>query len=272
LAKIIETEDPDIVMLCEVGGLESLQNFNQLFLNGKYSCVLQEGNSKRNIDVGFLIRRNMSFYFDLISNKSRPINFLYPHEWENNKGLTSHKFSRDVVELHLFQKDREKPFLVFLLTHLKSRLDPENIDPSGFERRQAELKTLLEIYQGLETKFKGQVPIGVAGDFNGNAAPTGTDLEFEGLYQQTELKDVCTLAGLSPEASATYYQVGKNTRTEARQLDYCFLSPKLATYLDKTSVKVVRYDSHPPTTLDAKMALPSDHYPLVFEIHNLPLI
>ena len=124
LAKIIETEDPDIVMLCEVGGLESLQNFNQLFLNGKYSCVLQEGNSKRNIDVGFLIRRNMSFYFDLISNKNRPINFLYRHERDNNKGLTSHKFSRDAVELHLFQKDREKPFLVFFADSFKISLGP----------------------------------------------------------------------------------------------------------------------------------------------------
>jgi exonuclease III len=279
LAEIILTQDPDIIMLCEVGGLESLQNFNQLFLGDKYSSVLQEGNSKRNIDVGFLIRRGVPYYFDLISNKNRAINYLYPHERQSLdnaypapslKGQQSHKFSRDVAELHLFQKDREKPFLICLLTHLKSRLDPENIDPGGSERRHAELKTMMEIYRELEVKYEGKVPIAVAGDFNGNASSTNTDAEFAELYQ-TELKDVCHLANLDAPSSATYYQISKNTKADAKQLDYCFLSPKLAQYLEAESVKVLRYPGHPPTTLDAKMALPSDHYPLVFDIKNLPL-
>lgn len=285
LGEIILSENPDLVLLCEVGGLESLQNFNRLFLKDQYSPALIEGNSDRNIDVGFLIRKNMGFYFDIMTNKNRPINYLYPHERQSiDAGYAvkkvasgSHKFSRDVAELHLFQKDRERPFLIFLLTHLKSRLDPDGIDPNGFERRRAELLTLLEIYKELEEKFQGQVPIAVTGDLNGNASRFDTEPEFQALYQTTKLKDVCELANLSQEKSATFYQVGRSAKAEARQLDYAFLSPSLATYLDPASVQVFRYKDHlgmslgAPTTLDAKMNLPSDHYPVVFTLKNIPL-
>lgn len=282
LGQIILQESPDLIMLCEVGGLESLQNFNHLFLKDQYSAALIEGNSNRNIDVGYLIRKNMPFYFDINTNKNRPINYLYPHEKLSadtgyGGAKVSHKFSRDVSELHLFQKDREKPFMIFLLTHLKSRLDPENIDPNGFERRSAELRTLVEIYNELEQKHQGQVPIAVAGDFNGNASPSETDKEFAALYSSTKLKDVCELAKLDADRSFTFYQVGRSSKTEGKQLDYCFLSPMLAPYLDPTSVQVYRYKDHlgqpfdPPSTLEAKMNLPSDHYPLVFNLKNIPL-
>lgn len=285
LAKIVQETNPDVILLCEVGGIESLQNFNRLFLGEKYSPALIEGNSNRNIDVGYLLRKNMGFYFDIITNKNRPINYLYPHERKSHetgypirsaKVGTSHKFSRDVAELHLFQNDREKPFFIFLLTHLKSRLDPDNVDPNGFERRQAELKTLLEIYRELEKKHDYKVPIVVGGDFNGNATDINTDPEFVDIYT-TDLKDVCTLAGIKNEHAATFYQVGRGSKTDGKQLDYCFLSPAAAQYLNKTSVQVYRYKDHlglpfdPPTTLEAKMKLPSDHYPVLFELLNVPI-
>jgi len=286
LAKTLKDINADIIMLCEVGGVESLKNFNDLFLDGAYSPILTEGNSKRNIDVGFLIRKNMPFYFDLQSNKNRPINYLYPHErtsLENNYPVssvkapaTSHKFSRDVAELRLFKQDVEKPFLGILLTHLKSRLDPEGIDPGGFERRQAELLALLEIYKEFETKHPG-TPMMAVGDFNGNAAILNTDIEFKPLYEKTELKDVLELNNVTTENRATFYQVRSMGRTEGRQIDFCFLSPLLAANLVPQSSYVYRYKDEfgmsigVPMTLDAKMRLPSDHYPVVFEIANLKI-
>lgn len=286
LGRIIADESPDLILLCEVGGHESLHNFNQLFLKDQYSPALIEGNSNRNIDVGFLVRKNLPFYFDIGTNKNRLINYLYPHERQSietgyslksGKSSGSHKFSRDVGELHFFLKERDKPFLVFLLTHLKSRLDPEGIDPQGFERRAAELKTLLEIYQELETRFQGQVPIAVGGDFNGNASRINTDKEFAELYSSSQLREVCEIAALPADQAVTFYQVGRSSKTEGKQLDYCFLSPRLAPYLDPASVRVFRYQGHlglpldPPTTLEAKGALPSDHYPLIFTLRNIPL-
>ncbi len=66
LTLVIKKSNPDVIMLCEVGGIESLTNFNRLFLNNAYSPVLIEGNSDRNIDVGYLIKKDLGFFFDLI--------------------------------------------------------------------------------------------------------------------------------------------------------------------------------------------------------------
>nr|BFD60120.1 hypothetical protein CKG001_22270 [Bdellovibrio sp. CKG001] len=285
IAKALKDINADIVMLCEVGGLESLNNFNLLFMDDAYSPCLIEGNSERNIDVGFLIRKGLPFYFDLQSNKNRLINYLYPHERDSlnagylvkgGKITTSHKFSRDVVELKLFKKDQDKPFLIILLTHLKSRLDPERIDPNGFERRQAELKTLLDIYEELGTTHP-QVPVMVAGDFNGNASSQGTDEEFKHIYSRTQLRDILEVAGLSPEERATFYQVRSGSRADGRQIDFVFAPPSLQSHVKPGSCKVYRYkdefgmEHDIPRNMDAKLNLPSDHYPLVFELTGLPL-
>lgn len=285
IARTLKEINADIIMLCEVGGFESLKNFNILFMDDAYSPCLIEGNSERNIDVGFLIRKNLPFYFDLQSNKNRPINYLYPHERESLlhgypvKGgrlavNTSHKFSRDVAELRLFTQDKEKPFLIILLAHLKSRLDPERIDPNGFERRQAELRTLLEIYKELEIVHPS-LPMIVAGDFNGNAGINNTDEEFKELYTTTSLKDVLEVANLPQEKRATYYQVRNGSRAEGRQIDFAFVSSSVQSLLKPDSAHVHRYkdergmEKDTPRNMDAKLSLPSDHYPLVFEIENL---
>jgi hypothetical protein len=271
LAKIILQEKPDLVLLCEVGGFESLEKFNQLFLNETYSPALIEGNSDRSIDVGFLIKKNQPFFFDIHTNKNKS----FPLELEAPGQLV--KFSRDVAELHLFTRDRDTPFMILFLTHLKSRLDPEGKDPNGYLRRKAELLALIEIYKQMQSKWNGQIPIVVAGDFNGNASEKNTDPEFIPLYQHTDLKDVCWLAQKSDDDRATYYQVSRNNRTEARQIDFAFLSPLAQKLLVPESVQVYRYRDHlgtpysPPTSLDEKMRLPSDHYPLIFQLRGIKI-
>jgi exonuclease III len=283
LARALLEINADIIMLCEVGGFESLKNFNELFLDANYSPCLIEGNSDRNIDVGFLIRKNLPFYFDLQSNKNRPINYLYPHERESlakgytvkgGKSFGSHKFSRDVAELRLFTTNKEKPFLIILLTHLKSRLDPERIDPNGFERRQAELRTLIEIHNELQF-IHPHLPMIVAGDFNGNAGSVNTDNEFKEIYTLTQLRDVFELTQKPADESATFYQIRNGSRTEGKKIDYAFLSQSLQTQLIQPSVHAFRYKDDfgsplpIPRSLEAKSELPSDHYPIVFELEKI---
>jgi endonuclease/exonuclease/phosphatase family metal-dependent hydrolase len=274
LARTIKDMDPDILLLCEVGGPESLKHFNELFLEGKYSTAIIEGNSDRNIDVGFLVRRNLPFYFDLTTNKHRLINFNYESE-RVLKVMPEHKLSRDCAELKLFQRETDKPFLNILLTHLKSRLDPEKKDPNGFARRQAELKTVVDIANEVYQR-NPNVPLILAGDFNGNASLKTTDEEFKYLYQNTQMIDVLEAAGLADDKRATFAQVRNGQRSDGRQIDFCFLTPKAAQYLDKTSAGVYRYkDSYGfaldlPTTMEAKLELPSDHYPIFFKLQQLP--
>lgn len=285
IAKALKEINADIIMFCEVGGFESLKNFNLLFMDDAYSPCLIEGNSDRNIDVGFLIRKGLPFYFDLQSNKNRHINYLYPHERQSldtgypvkgGKVTVSHKFSRDVAELRLFTTSADKPSMIIMLAHLKSRLDPERIDPNGFERRHAELKTMIDIYQELEAQ-NPDVPVIIAGDFNGNASRQNTDEEFKDIYSRTGLLDIFEIAGLGIDDRATFYQVRNGGRAEGRQIDFVFIPPNLAPQIKTGGSLVHRYKdefgtAHSiPKNMDAKLNLPSDHYPLVFEIENLKL-
>lgn len=285
LVAVIEEAAPDIILLSEVGGQESLENFNRLFLQEKYFCALIEGNSDRHIDVGFLIKKDIGCFFDIQSNKNRPIHFLYPHEQatlqqgllllKNGKPFTSHRFSRDVAELHLFTKDRAKPSFIALLTHLKSLRDPDGIDPGGTLRRTAECETLVEIYLEVEKKYP-QIPILVAGDFNGTAALQNTDAEFKSIYEKTQLRDVCDLAQLPFPDRATYFQIDRSQRVDSRQIDYCFLSPVAQNFLDTSTVKVHPYMDDMgtplgvPQTLEAKFQYPSDHRPIIFKLKSFP--
>lgn len=280
LASTILEMDPDIMQLTEVGGLESLKNFNRYFLNSAYSPILIEGNSDRSIDVGFLIRKNLPFYFDLLTHKNRDLNFLYPHEKLSQTTnypprITSHKFSRDCAELRLFTHDVNKPFLTLLLTHLKSPLDPERIDPMGTERRTAELKNCVEIYNELKTQLN--CPILLSGDFNGNASPKQTDAEFTDLYTKTDLIDVFEAAQIDIDLRHTFIQVKSGLRSDGRQIDYCFIPVSLVPHVQPGSAQVFPYKDEygsplkKPETLEQKSVLPSDHYPIIFTLENLKI-
>lgn len=281
IAEIIKQQRPDILMLCEVGGPESLKNFNEHFLDSEFHIALIEGNSDRNIDVGYLIRKNMPFQHDLISHKQRPLNFLYPHENTSVKtgypvrGST-HFFSRDCAELRLFTDSSQNPFMILLLTHLKSRLDPERIDPGGTERRSAELRTAVDIYKELRQRFP-QTPMALCGDMNGYAGQPDTDPEFLPLYSETDLEDVLHSSQVSIEKRSTFFQIKSSGRSEGKQIDYCFLSPELWPRTKPSESYVYRYqdefgfDMDMPKTIDDKLRLPSDHYPLFFTLENLKI-
>ncbi len=271
LAGALKDIDADIVMLNEVGGLESLKNFNHYFLDEKYSPILVEGNSDRSIDVGFLIKKNLPFYFDLFSHKNKEIDLAYASNLDKK---TTYRFSRDCAELRLFKSDVNQPFLIILLTHLKSPLDPERIDAGGVLRRASELRACIDIYNDLR-KQNPMIPIMFCGDFNGAAGRIQTDVEFAYLYANTDLEDVLELAQIPVDERHTFIQVRSGFRSEGRQIDYCFLpdllKPKLKTLSAHAYVYKDPFGStlKRPDTLEQKAQLPSDHYPLIFTLENM---
>ncbi|MES2857284.1 MAG: hypothetical protein V4692_15550 [Bdellovibrionota bacterium] len=284
VARAILELKADIVMLCEVGGKESLDNFNRLFLGDLYAVHLMEGNSERGIDIGYLVKKSLPFRYDLISHKSRTIDFLYPHEkltketgytdLESGK-LTSHRFSRDVLELRVFEDD-VNPCLILLLVHLKSQLDPDRIDPGGRDRRRAELEKLVQIYKELDDEFAGKVPVMLTGDFNGLAAVTNHDPEFGALYSRTDLRDALEVAGVAHDERFTHMQLPqRNSRVGAgvnRQLDYIFIPAKIHGRVNSTETWVYRFKDHLgmgmqiPRNYNEKKLLCSDHYPVVLTL------
>ncbi len=275
LAKVIDDIAPDILMLNEVGGIESLENFNRHFLGSKFRVLLKEGNSNRGIDVGYLIRKELPYRDLLLTHRDRPLHFLYPHESQTPAGGKSHYFSRDVSELRLFAPDETTPRLVIMLTHLKSKLDSNNIDGEGKKRRAAELKTLVELYNEVRSELGLSVPIVVAGDFNGIASVHGTEPEFAPLYENTDLTDVLEVAQKDLTSRCTQVQISPSGKQYLVQIDYIFVSKELRDRVVKEKTNVYYYKSdlgHAaplPRNLEERANLPSDHYPVVTEI-NLP--
>lgn len=282
LADAIREMNPDILMLCEVGGRESLQNFSQHFLNNEYAPYLIEGNSDRGIDIGYLVRKSLPFRYDLISHKHRAIDFLYPHEkltidtgytHLSAARMTSHRFSRDVLELRVFEQDQEQPAFVILLVHLKSQLDRSRIDPQGRDRRRAELEKLLEIQNEIREEFGQKVPVLIAGDLNGVAALPNPNSEFEGIYSKTYLQDCLEVAGVIPEDRFTYMQLSNRRPGLHMQLDYIFLPPEIFARVNRQETWVFRFQDQDkrtfplPRNLNEKRLLPSDHYPIVLTLN-----
>ena len=276
LAESIMDADPDIIFLNEVGGTESIHNFNKYFLKNTYIPYLIEGNSDRGIDVGYLVHRRLPYHYELITHKNRPLHFLYPHERQLRLGdpptAKTHYFSRDCSELRVYTDEKSRTLkMIFFLVHLKSKLDPEGIDPSGKDRRAAELKTLVDIYKESEQEFP-EIPKVVAGDFNGYAAKDGCHEEFQLLHATTDLAEVFELSGKPIDQRYTQIQFNRSGGALGLHIDYIFLSSHWHKNViaDETYVYMYRSDLKVKlpysATIEQRQHLPSDHYPVLTKI------
>ena len=279
IAKCIRDMNADVYALCEVGGIESITNFAKYFLNGEYKPFSIEGNSDRGIDLAYLVKSDLPLKVELRTHKERPIDFLYPHERQSVLGgyldpKHSLKFSRDVLEMRLFQEGKAVPEIVILNVHLKSQLDKDNIDPLGKDRRKAELEKLLIIYAEVYGEFEKKVPVLIAGDFNGIASSQTTDAEFISLHKRTALKDVFDIANIPAEKRVTQLQFAPSGKCWKKQFDYIFVSPNLKDLVIPEETFVYRFkddfgvEMNLPSTLNEKRKLASDHYPIVTSIRT----
>lgn len=258
LAKAIEDSQADIIMMTEVGGHESLTNFARFVLNDAFTSFSLPSNSDRGIDLGYLVRKSLPYKLDIHSH----IDFVLPHP--------AKRFSRDVLRLDLLIDDKIQ--MIFLLVHIKSKLDLKRADFEGRTRRVLEVQGLIDIYQ---TLLVHQVPILVGGDFNGHAGERDTEEEFKAIYEKTDLKDIAYLAGIAEEERFSYVYFNRGGNRFVQQIDYLFISEKYAHLIDPKECYFPRY-SHPsgaplaiPRRMEQKNTLPSDHYPFLATLNLL---
>jgi endonuclease/exonuclease/phosphatase family metal-dependent hydrolase len=256
LARTIKKLDPDILMLCEIGGEESLQNFNQYFLDNLYVAKTSESNSDRGIDLAYLVKKKFSSFCTLKSFKD----YELPHKKYN-------RFSRDLLELQLkFSKDT----FYFYLVHLKSKLDFKKEDYQGRTRRAIEVRGLTKILDDKKNNY-----FLLAGDFNGEARlAVGLEPEFDMLYHQLALKDLGDW--LNYPLSDRYSYLHLTTAGPIfQQLDYIMCNDKTFKLVAPETYHFPRYlnsEGLPyqiPENFEQKKLLASDHYPVYAEI-DLP--
>ena len=80
IQEVIAEISPDILMLNEVGGKISLDNFIHYFLDDCFYPQILEGNSDRGIDVAYLIRKGLPFQSKIDTYKDYPIPLVYPSD------------------------------------------------------------------------------------------------------------------------------------------------------------------------------------------------
>jgi endonuclease/exonuclease/phosphatase family metal-dependent hydrolase len=184
IARIILEWDFDVVGMCEVGGLETLENFNRLYLDGRYECRAYEENSSRGIYVGALLKKGRFPGFRA----------------SNVRG----DFSRNILRLDL---GREGGGLRVFVVHLKSQRG----DDRGIEYRLAEVARLSSLVRKRKCI--------VMGDFNGVLIRGMHQFEFE-EFLELPLCDVLAAVGVPPAQRRTHYYFGDGARFS--QLDYIF--------------------------------------------------
>jgi endonuclease/exonuclease/phosphatase family metal-dependent hydrolase len=258
LAEAIEDIDPDVLMLVEVGGRDSLENFNRHFLGGRYAPYFIEGNSRRAIDLAYLVKPGVPFRIEARSNRDIPIDVRGAH------GKVLSRFSRDIAELRLFSAEGGLR-LILLLVHLKSKLGSLE-DFRGKDVRTAEATALAEFYSRLRSE-QPDVPIIVGGDFN---AEMGS-LELE-LFNHTDLKDFHDMLGSSEEGRASLVYIDYAGKPHTQVLDHLLVSPHLRDRIVRERSFTYRYKGfygiaeELPGNFREKLRLPSDHYPVVLTI------
>jgi len=226
VAERIKEMDLDVIALQEVEDLPTLEHFNQVDLNAKYPYrILVEGNDPRMIDVAVLSRLPIGAVtsWRFASHKTEP---------------DSPIFSRDLLEVDIFDSNRKKRLLTIYNTHLKSQyLAPQENPVTGKQRadltrtRQAEVAAKI-----IEARMRPNSPFLLLGDMNDSPAA----LTLEPFAQNNTLRLVNALtnpqetrpaqADNPPPASTAWTHRFKETGMPAHYdlFDQIWLSPALA--------------------------------------------
>lgn len=278
LARFIQDMNPDITWIIEVGGQDSIEEFNRIYLQEQYLTSLIPGNSDRGIDIGLLIKKNSGLHFEHYTHKHRPLQFNYPHEIAANQmaqkvgnppPFQSHKLSRDIGEVRIFKNNSKTPSLIVLCVHLKSQLDPNGIDPKGLNRRQAEATLLTKVVESLEKHFEHKVPVIFGGDFN--AAPTDPELQVLSKLKHIEL---CDALNLPHHDRVSHVYFDKWDKRIEQQMDCCYIPPELIKFIDRENSGIYRWRTEEDSLLPLpqnqfqRYNLASDHYPIVLTLKN----
>ncbi len=277
IAKMIKEIDLDICALSEVGGRSSLEYFIKNNLNDEYDVYLLEGNSDRGIEVGYLVKKNLPYKFDVFTHKNRILDFTYPNdEIENQKARESgleephgkQKFSRNVLELQVTDNKRNLQLNIYLV-HFKSQWDRRGDDFKGKGHRKAEADALAEIVKERLIKSP-ETHIILTGDFNGRVKGEEMDSEFDSI-RSLNFKDILEFKDLPQSEKFSMAQFNQGQR-EMIQLDYILFQDRTEKLIDKEKSGAVRFKDKDgnqiplPKTIYDRNRLPSDHYPLVLTL------
>jgi predicted Rossmann-fold nucleotide-binding protein len=257
--RIILENDLDILTLAEVEDIQALEDFNTRFLEGKYRTFLIEGNDERGIDIAFLVKKDMPLEIEQRSHKEET--WVDPVLGGGPKPL----FSRDLTSLVVRAPGKPQPLFVLFGTHYKSKRDRDGRDPESVIMRTAQVQRTAEVMDRYRKEFGADVPMMIAGDFNGDVA---AEAAYKPLFDAAGLADSFDAAPVpsSSEERVTHTYHPRGEPAHYAQMDAVLVSQSLRGAVQ--SAKVYRYKNPDgterpiPKTYEERELNPSDHFPL----------
>lgn len=247
ISDLVSSVSPDIFLLTEVGGKETLNNLNQHFLNDMYEVLHFNSNSDRGIDIAILVKRESKLSF-------------------KSKFHSQKVFARGLHELLLTIDDKK---IFFYLTHLKSKLNLRGKDFEGRSQRKLEVDQIERIIKKNCASNHHHI---LCGDLNGIIYKNQTEPELAQFSKKLGLTDALELLDKEHYERTTYLYFVKNRETVHMQLDYFLLSKQLKRHIG-ANTQVLDFDGGFrnvfPKDIKEKFKHPSDHYPYLLELINL---
>ncbi|MBI5247269.1 MAG: hypothetical protein HY923_08810 [Elusimicrobia bacterium] len=266
--KVILDSDLDIVTLEEVENIAALSDFNERYLDGKYKVFLIEGNDERGIDVAFLVKRDLPLAIEHRSHKEET--------WVDPVfgGGPTKLFSRDLTSLVVRAEPGGKPLFVLFGTHFKSKRDRDGRDPESRIMRGAQVQRAAEIIGRYRQEFGADVPVMLAGDFNGEVP---NEPEFKPLFEAAGLTDSFDASPNPPSDKdrITHTFHPKGGASKYGQMDAVLVSKGLRGAVSKA--EVYRYKNPDgsvraiPKTYEEREKNPSDHFPVIVTLDFAPI-
>lgn len=237
--------NPDICLFTEVGGEESLANFNQYFLKKSYDLFHTPTNSDRGIDLGILFKPELKRHSKFKFHSQRV-------------------FARGVMQYELYFNKQQR--FTFLLTHLKSKLNKAG-DFEGRSQREKEVDKLIEIYK--KVSRDSNIPTAICGDLNGIIYEDESEFELAKFAKNMGLIDIFAHLNKSHFDRSTYVYYNNN-QSHLMQLDYFLIEQKWLGFIEQNS-QILDFDGTTRVTitnnLSEKQRCPSDHYPVLINLN-----
>jgi len=268
IADIIKKENPDFAILTEVED-QSVDRFNDQYLNNAYDSYCERGNDHRLIDIALLVKKSSGLKAEFRSHKH--LKWMDPVTRQLQP-----VFARDYPVLILRKPGDPKPKLILAGVHSKSKRDR----PGDRESR---------IWRAEQYRVQAQIIRDLAQEFPDVTIVSGGDHNLEirderGIHRDPEvnplfgvMKDVFSIAPVTTpieyRVTHSFFPNGNPANVIRQQLDT--FTVLLAPGAQVLSARVVFYDGCDihlggkprfPMTYDERSDQPSDHNPIVTEI------
>lgn len=268
ISKIILDQRPDVIVLQEVSGKDSISEFNMMLLQDRYRIEYIEGHRDTAHHITFLVKKSLSIRYQVRSH----INEKWVDPVSNKEGYL---FARDYPALIIWPAERfDRPALIVFGNHGKSMIDRPG-DPDSVLMRTAQIFRMQKIADDMRKEFGRHVPMVIAGDFNADLTNSTVIHPLRKVFE-----DAFNLSPIPKEfddrVTHTYHAYRGNPAALAAPLDAFFVNKSLRDYI--RSVRVYRYRDKEGNTLplprsaEERLQQPSDHFPVILDIGAEPLM